>query len=155
MKTQDYHSSITTSVDPEKTLQSISRVSEWWTSHFEGQSQNPGDEFTVHFGKTFVTFTVTEVVAGKKVSWLVTDCNLEWLSDKKEWNGTRVVWEVSARNGVTQVDFTHQGLVPAVECYEACEKGWNFFIKYSFFKLITEGKGLPDAPGEVREKVMA
>jgi len=154
MKTQDYHSSITTTIDPKKAFESISRVPEWWTSHFEGRSQNPGDVFTVRFGETFVTFKVTEVVPGQKVSWLVTDCNLHWLSDKKEWKDTRIVWEVSTRDNLTQIDFTHIGLVPAVECYENCEKGWNFFIKDSLFKLITEDKGLPDAPREVREKAL-
>ena len=38
---------------------------------------------------------------------------------------------------------THVGLVPGIECYEDCEKGWDFYIKESLFKFLTEGKGLP------------
>jgi hypothetical protein len=38
---------------------------------------------------------------------------------------------------------THIGLVPGVECYEDCKKGWNFYVGESLFRWMTEGKGLP------------
>jgi hypothetical protein len=150
MEKKDYHSSITANISPAKAFECISHVEAWWTNSFEGKSQRAGDVFTVRFGETFVTFKVTDAVAGKKVSWEVIDCNLHWLSDKEEWKGTVVSWEVSAQRDVTKIDFTHLGLVPEVECYENCEKGWNFFIKESLFKFITEGKGLPDSPKPAR-----
>jgi len=150
MQTQDYHSSITAHTDAEKAFDSISRVSEWWAKNFEGKSQKPGDEFTVRFGETFVTFKVVDVVAGKTVTWQVVDCYLHWLTDKKEWNGTKIKWEISTSDNATQIDFTHIGLVPEIECYNDCSKGWNFFVKESLLKLITEGKGLPNAPQSAR-----
>ena len=84
------------------------------------------------------------MVPGKKIVWLVTDCNLTWLKDIKEWNGTRIEWKVSTVNNLTQISMTHVGLVPGIECYNDCEKGWNFHIGTSLFKLITEGVGMPD-----------
>ena len=39
----------------------------------------------------------------------------------------------------------HVGLIPEIECYESCEKGWNFFTGDSLLKLINEGKGMPEA----------
>ncbi len=57
---------------------------------------------------------------------------------------TRVTeWWTLNTNG-TQLSFTHIGLTPGVECYAQCEKGWNYFIGISLFKLITEGAGVPD-----------
>jgi hypothetical protein len=38
----------------------------------------------------------------------------------------------------------HIGLVPEIECYTSCVKGWDQYVKGSLFKLLTEGKGLPN-----------
>jgi hypothetical protein len=140
----DYQRSIQAGISPAEALSRISRVPDWWTKNFTGRSGNPGDRFTVRFGETFVDFQVSEVVPGKKAVWQVTDCNLHWINDKKEWKGTSVVWEVSSRNGATQVKMTHAGLVPGVECYGNCKPGWDFFVGESLLKLLTENQGLPD-----------
>lgn len=140
----DYHRSIQADISPAEALSRISRVSDWWTKNFTGRSQNPGDTFTVRFGETFVDFKVKEVVPGKKVVWQVTDCNLHWINDKKEWKHTSIVWEVSPNNEATHVKMTHVGLVPGVECYANCEKGWDFCVGESLLKLLTENRGLPD-----------
>jgi len=74
----------------------------------------------------------------------VTDCNLDWIKAKKEWNGTEVVFNISQKNNATQIDFTHIGLVPGVECYNDCEVGWDGHVKNSLVKFINEGKGMPE-----------
>lgn len=144
MKNQDYNISITAKVTAEEAFKSINSVSKWWAKNFEGSAQKQDDIFTVRFGETFVTFKIAEVIAGKKIVWLVTDCNLHWLKDKKEWKGTKINWEVSTKNNSTQVSMTHIGLVPEIECYTACEKGWDQHIKQSLLKLMTEGTGYPE-----------
>jgi hypothetical protein len=50
---------------------------------------------------------------------------------------------VYSKNGKTEIDFTHIGMVPEIECYEVCEKGWNGHIN-TLEKFINEGKGLPE-----------
>jgi len=140
----DYHCSITAAVPARDAFEKIARVGDWWAVHFEGRAQKTGDIFTVTFGETFVTFKIGEVIPDKKIVWQVTDCNLHWIKDKKEWNGTEIVWEVSSRGGATRIDMTHVGLVPGVECYENCEPGWNHHIKDSLFKLLIEEKGFPE-----------
>lgn len=82
--------------------------------------------------------------------WLVTDCNLQWLKNKKEWKGTQIEWEISTLDHSTRIDFTHVGLFPEIECYDDCRKGWNFYVTESLFKLITEGEGLPETPKDAR-----
>ena len=144
MKQQDYSSTITAKVTPEQAFERISRVADWWTKGFTGAAQKVGDAFTVRFGETFVDFEVSEVVPGKKVVWQVTDCNLHWINDKKEWKDTSVVWEASSDNGVTRVKMTHVGLVPGAECYDNCKGGWDFCVGKSLSKLLNENRGLPD-----------
>ncbi|HVW59578.1 MAG TPA: SRPBCC domain-containing protein [Puia sp.] len=141
---KDYHCSITAGVSAKEAFEKIARVGDWWAVDFKGSAKRTGDAFTVTFGETFVDFTISEAIADKKIIWQVTDCNLHWIDNKKEWNGTKIIWEVSSRNGSTQVDMTHVGLVPGVECYEMCKPGWDHHIKDSLLELITTGKGLPE-----------
>lgn len=76
--------------------------------------------------------------------WRVVDSNLHWITDNKEWNGTRIEWEVSSRNKRTKVHMMHVGLVPGIQCYDNCTQGWNFYVGKSLLKLLTEIKRLPD-----------
>jgi hypothetical protein len=143
MNQQNYQSSIAADFTPAEAFEGISRVNEWWAKNFEGSAEKLNDIFTVHFGETFVTFKVTESIPGKKIAWEVTDCHLPWLKDKTEWNGTTVMFEISPLSDGTQVTMTHIGLVPEVECFGACEAGWNEHFKGSLFKLLTEHAGVP------------
>ncbi len=102
------------------------------------------DTFRIEFGATWVNFKITEAIPDKKITWYVTDSFLPWLIDKTEWNDTEVVFEISATNDSTKIDFTHVGLVPGIECYENCEKGWTRFVTVSLPKFLNEGKGLPE-----------
>lgn len=143
MKNEDYHCSITVNITPQQAFGIISRVSDWWIMEVEGKTENLNDEFTVHAGTTWKSFKITEVVPNQKMVWLVTDCNLPWNTDLKEWKGTEIVWEVSTNNNSTQINFTHKGLLK-LDCGNQCMNAWGNYIKQSLFKLITEGKGLPN-----------
>jgi hypothetical protein len=143
MKKQDYTASILVKAAANKTFKSINHVAEWWTENIEGSSEKQDDVFTIHFGESFVTMKIVESISDKKVVWIVTDCYLHWLADKKEWKNTQIVFEISAGEGSTRIEFTHVGLVPLVECYDGCVKGWDQYFKNSLAKLINEGKGLP------------
>ena len=147
MKEQDYHSVVTANVSAGEAFERITRISEWWTAGVQGNSQRVGDEFTVRFGETFVTFKVVEIIPNQRAVWLVTDCNLHWISNKAEWKNTKLVWDLSSQNGTTQVTMTHIGLIQGIECYSDCAAGWNFYIQHSLLKLLAEGRGLPDRRG--------
>lgn len=139
---QSYHSSIVVNESAMEAYDKISRVNEWWAANFEGSAKNSGDVFKIWWGETTVTFKITEAIPGKKVIWLVTDCNLPWLKDIKEWKDTEVVFEISEENGVTKINMTHVGLTPEVECFENCQAGWNHYIQKSLFKFMEEGQGI-------------
>jgi hypothetical protein len=66
---------------------------------------------------------------------------MPWYSDKKEWAGTRLIFDLAEDNGETTLIFTHEGLTPNVECYKDCEPGWTHWIRTSLFSYFTTGKG--------------
>jgi hypothetical protein len=143
MNQQDYTTTIQSPASAKETIEAIDRVGAWWTSSFKGAAQKIGDTFNVRFGETSVTFQVVEHTA-TRIVWHVTDSLLPWLKDKTEWTGTDVVWEIAIDGDKTKVQMTHKGLLPKVECYEGCEKGWNFYVRESLRKLLVDGEGLPD-----------
>jgi len=150
IKSADYHAQISVAVPVHDVIEKIGNVSEWWAHQVEGPSKKLKDRFTVRIGETFVDFEIVELVPEKKLVWLVTDCNLHWIKNKKEWTNTKVVFEIGQEKGITQLDMRHIGLVPGIECYENCEKGWDFYIKKSLFNYLTTGKGLPETPMAAR-----
>jgi hypothetical protein len=153
MKNNNYQIRISVNADAKKAFENICNVAGWWTKNIEGSSEKLNDVFTVPFGETFVKFKIIELIPNKKIVWAVTDSYLPFVNDKKEWNNTRVDWEIAGDNDTTKITMTHEGLMPAVECYENCEKGWNFYTGESLKKLINEGKGMPDTPTNKRTQV--
>jgi hypothetical protein len=144
MKKQDYTATIVANVTKKIAFDAITAVGKWWTENIEGNTENLNDVFTVHFGETFATFKVVESIKEQKLAWLVTDCYLHWLKDKKEWKGTTLDFDLTAENDSTKITFTHIGLQPEIECYNDCRKGWDQYVKDSLLKLITEGQGRPE-----------
>jgi len=144
MEQKNYHSSISVKIRAAEAYKGTCKVAAWWTENIEGASEQAGDRFTVTFGDTFVTMKIVEAIPGKKIVWEVEDCYLHWLQDKQEWTGMKIEWEFQSFGDSTTIGMTHVGLIPEVECYESCEKGWNFYVKESLFKLLSEGKGVPE-----------
>ena len=143
MTGNNYHKTIAVNASQGEAIKKINQVI-WWKKDFQGNAGKLNDRFTVPFGeldgeKSFVDFVVSEFVPDKKVVWKVTDCNLPWFKDRKEWNDTEVVFELFEKDGKTEIDFTHVGLVPEVECYAACESGWNGHITTGLLNFINEG----------------
>lgn len=144
MKNQDYKISFTVDVPLHEVFQKINRVTDWWTDELKGYSEKVNDVFTVQFGDIHLsTQKVTELIPDKKVVWLVTDSKLTFVEKQQEWTNTQIVFELSQSNNQTHVDFTHIGLVPEVQCYDGCSKGWDYYINGSLFKYLTTGKGTP------------
>ena len=143
-KQQDFTYSLTVKASAKDALNKISQVNLWWAKDFKGKASKLNDKFSVHFGDTYVDFRISEVIPDKKITWLVTDCNLHWIKDKKEWKNTECIWTLTEKDGKTQIDFVHKGVTPESECYESCKPGWTHHLKDSLLKLIDEGKGFPE-----------
>ena len=147
MKNQDYHGSISTQIAPKEAFDKIARVSEWWSKHFEGESQKAGDVFTVRFGakgeKDMYKIQVTEATPGKRIVWKVIDSKQDWVKKPTEWTGTEIIWDISPEKEGARITMTHNGLNADLECYEKCVGGWNYLTSESLPKLLQENVGKP------------
>jgi hypothetical protein len=147
MEKNNFISSISAKITADEAIKRISNVPGWWGITFSGSSEKLNDKFIVTMGgDSFFNFTVAELIPGKRVVWLVTDCYMPWYSDKKEWANTKLIFDVTENNDVTNLSFTHEGLTPEVECYKDCAPGWTHWIKTSLFSYFTTGKGVFRAP---------
>lgn len=127
---------------PNAVFNAINNVREWWQGEIEGESFKLYDEFTyrmndIHYSKQ----KLIEVIPNKKVVWLVTDSSLNFITNKSEWTGTKIIFEISEINNHTHLQFTHMGLLPPIECYGDCSNAWEKLIQESLHSLITTGKG--------------
>ena len=142
MGNNSFNSSFAARIGAGEAIKKINNVPEWWGVTFTGSAEKQNDTFTVKMtGDSFFDFTVTELIPGKRVVWLVTDCNMPWYPDKTEWTNTRLIFDLDEHDGITELSFTHEGLTPEVECYKDCESGWTHWIKTSLFSYFTTGKG--------------
>jgi Activator of Hsp90 ATPase homolog 1-like protein len=145
-KNQDLTTTISVDRTPQEAYEAINDVRGWWSGEIDGPTDELGGEFTyrykeLHFSKQ----KVTELVPGKRVVWLIVDSRLDFVADKTEWNGTRVVFDIERKGDKTEVRFTHEGLKPAHECFEDCSTAWTSYVRGSLKKLIETGKGRPNA----------
>lgn len=144
MNNQNFTTAFTVDQTPEQVFAAINRVQDWWTGDIEGNTGSLGDEFSyrhkdIHYSKQ----KITEWIPDKKIVWHVVDANLNFTQDKAEWKGTDIIFEIAQKGDQTEVRFTHVGLVPQFECFDACSNAWGFYINTSLRNLITTGQAQP------------
>lgn len=143
---------------PEEVFAAVTNVRGWWSENLIGDSAALHDEFvftddSAYAGETvaeakegirFARFQLTEVVPGSRMVWRCVDSDLTFIDDRDEWTGTNVVFEITTDAQGTTLHFTHEGLTAAESaCFEACSRGWTFYITKSLPQLITTGTGQP------------
>lgn len=137
---------------PAEAFAAVNNVCGWWSGEIEGDTDKLNGVFTyrykdVHYSKQ----KVTELVPDRKVVWLVLDADLNFTKDRREWNGTRITFDIAKKGDKTEVRFTHN-LGPEHECFEACSDAWTFYVKESLRKLIATGQGKPNKKEGTRQK---
>ena len=137
MTAKNLSHSITVEQTPDQVFAAINDVRGWWTGAIEGPTAKLGDEFTyrykeMHYSKQ----KVTESVPGQRVVWRVTDSRLDFIEDKTEWTGTEIRFDIAKKGNQTELRFTHVGLVPGAQCYEACSGGWGSLVTGNLRTLI-------------------
>lgn len=142
---------------PEQVFEAITNVRGWWNENIIGDTTVLHDEFVFtadskYAGETaqakkdirFARFQLTEVVPGQRVVWHVVDSDLTFIDDRDEWTDTNVIFDITTDAQGTTLHFTHEGLTPEESaCFEACSRGWTFYITKSLPQLITTGAGQP------------
>jgi hypothetical protein len=146
MENQNFNTTFLVNNTPKEVFNAVNNVRGWWSEGIEGSTVKLNDAFTYHYQDVHrCRMKVIESVPDEKVVWLVLDNYFSFTEDKSEWKGTKVIFEISKQGNKTQLHFTHLGLVPAYECYDACVNGWSQYIQKSLLSLITTGKGQPNA----------
>jgi len=118
----------------------------WWSGQVEGRTDELGTEWSYEVPDLhFSAFRITELVPDRSVAWLVTESRIEFTEDKEEWTGTTVRFDIGTTDAGTEVRFTHEGLVPQVECYDVCRVAWGEYVTGSLRALIETGAGRPNS----------
>jgi len=162
MTTRDFTTTILVEQPPNEVFKAINNVRGWWSEEIEGPTKKLHDVFKYHFEDIHrCQLKLIEVVPDQKVVWQVMDnyfkpgifgdashkLPVKAISGDAEWVNTTIHFEISEKDGKTQIRFTHKGLVPEYECFEICENGWNHYVRESLQGLITTGKGQPNSTG--------
>jgi len=153
MDNQSYTTSFVVDQTPEEVFDAVTNVRGWWSEGIKGNTAQQDDEFTfevpdVHYSKQ----KLVEVIPDKRVVWLVTEATMTFLKQQDEWVGTKVIFDISKEGEKTKLTFTHEGLVPPIECYKFCMPAWKQYVEDSLFKLVTTGKGTPNLEGKTIDK---
>ena len=150
MKNKNFTTTLIVDQTPEEVFNVVRNVRGWWSGYyseeFEGNTEKLNDEFSFRAGggAHYSRQKLIEVIPNKKVVWLVTDSNLDFLEKKDEWTGTKVVFDISTKANKTQLVFTHDGLMPEIECYNSCAPAWSQYLHNKLLPLIKSDNGNTD-----------
>jgi len=143
-----YSKSVTITGTKDEIFKSLTlNIDKWW-----GEIDHPADKlestFKVSFGEAFWVFKVIEFQKNWMLTWECIESNQVHAGlkgVKEEWLGTKLHWNISSKdNQTTTVDFLHEGLVPAFNCYDVCSIAWDYFITDSLKSYIEKGIGKPE-----------
>jgi len=149
MTTKDFTTTILVDNTPEEVFNAINNVRGWWSEEIEGSTDKLNSEFDYHYEDVHsCKMKIIELAPNKKIVWSVLDNYFKFTKDKSEWKGTKIIFDIAKKDNKTEMRFTHEGLVPAYECYEICRDAWTGYIQKSLRNLITTGKGQPNATGK-------
>ncbi|RYJ40523.1 SRPBCC family protein [Flavobacterium beibuense] len=144
MNNQDFTTTIITDASPSQAYKAINNVRGWWSENINGDTDKLNSEFLYHYVDVHrARMKIIEMMPDKKVVWHVLDNYFKFTEDETEWTDTKIIFEITEKDGKTQVKFTHQGLVPDYECYQICNDAWTHYIQGSLKDLIEKGKGSP------------
>jgi hypothetical protein len=145
MKNTSYATSFIVDQSPDAVFAAIKDVRRWWSEGIEGRADTVGAEFVHHVAEIHrCKLRVLELVPGQKVVWLVLENHFSFTKDETEWQGTKIVFDIAKNGTQTELRFTHEGLVPEYECYEACSEGWGMYVGRSLRNLIATSTGQPN-----------
>ncbi len=142
MKNENFTTTIVVDQSPSAVFNAINNPRAWWSEGIIGSTDKLNDEWTYNFGESHRSkMKVIEMVPNNMVVWLVEDNFFKFTKDPTEWTGNRITFEISRVAERTQLTFSQIGLVPALECYNACRDAWTGFIQKSLRSLIVTGEG--------------
>ncbi|MFN8414726.1 MAG: SRPBCC domain-containing protein [Cytophagaceae bacterium] len=144
--TKDFTKSFLVNLSAPEVFHQVIDARAWWSGLFDeeftGSSNqlNKEFEFRAGDGLHYTKQKLVEVIPNQKVVWLVTESNLSFLQHPEEWVGTKLIFDIVEEKGKIKVTFTHQGLHPKVECYDACAPAWTQYLEQKLLPLLNSVK---------------
>ena len=144
-----YTTAIMVDQSPGEVFKAVNNVRGWWSEEVEGKTDELHAEFFYHYKDVHLAkMKIVELIPNEKIVWFVKDNYFNFVEDKTEWQGTKIVFDISKKGSKTQLVFTHHGLMPEYECYDVCKDAWTSYIQGSLKNLIITGKGQPNTKEE-------
>src|SRR5437879_8026917 len=104
MNDQAFATSFSVDQTPEEVFHAINNVRSWWSGEIDGDTDKLGAEFTYRYKDFHRT--------KQKITELIPGSNFSFVKEKSEWTGRDIVFEISKKDGKTEVRFTHVDMVP-------------------------------------------
>jgi hypothetical protein len=115
---KSYSFEIETHKSPKEVYGLLLEIKKWWSGIYDETIS----------GKSKKEQELTELIPYKKIVWEVIESNLSFLDNPKEWEKTKLQFDISEKENKTKITFTHAGLVPHIECFEQCSNAWTQYL---------------------------
>ena len=139
-----FTTSILVAAPVEEVYKAVCNVRGWWLNNIEGNTTRLNDEFKFYVqGRLQFHFKIIEMVPHTRIVWRVLNQSFKD-TPKQEWKDSTVLFEMTPTEKGTELRFTHQGLVPPMDCYAVCQNAWTNYIQISLFNFIEKGVGVPN-----------
>jgi uncharacterized protein YndB with AHSA1/START domain/ketosteroid isomerase-like protein len=139
LRVPGFRAEIRYAAPPEAVCDALAHPERWWSTSVDSD----GDRLRVNWRDGgFIEFRV----AGdppRTLRWTCIAQDDRNLPEPDEWVGTTASFSLAADGDGTLLRFTHEGLTPALDCFEMCERGWDHFLRRSVGQLLAVGQGLP------------
>ncbi len=122
-------------------------VRNWWTKFADISEEVGGiSDFRFPTAGFYVVAKNDQLQQNEVVIWKVIESRHpeeSGFDDLEDWVGTTIRFEIEQKNDQeSRLHFTHEGLTPKLECYEACENGWTHYLN-SLKDFVIDGQCEP------------
>jgi uncharacterized protein YndB with AHSA1/START domain len=143
----DYSSRVAFRSTPEQAFEAVASVDglrRWWTTRVSGTS-SVGEDIRFEFDglDEHIVMRIERIERPTSVAW---SCAVH--TGLQDWQGTRLFFDFGERGREgCELTFRHLGLSPKLECFEKCERGWDYFLR-SLVLYVDQGEGAPFGGGQ-------
>jgi ketosteroid isomerase-like protein len=124
----------------ERVFEALAHPERWWSTSVDAD----GDRLRMNWRDGgYIAFRVS-ADPPRGMIWQFVEQVDRNLPQPDEWVGTTAIFELAEAGDGTRLHFEHRGLTPALDCYDVCENGWDFFLRRSVGQLLETGRGIPN-----------
>ena len=143
---KDYQAVIDVEADAKAVRHAIhNEMHIWWSNRVElGQGTA-----TIRFYNSYVIFDFEPPQDSNQFSWVCREAKMiiQGVQDESEWQGTKLIWQVSELKNGTRIALTHEGLNAELECHEICVAGWRHYFENSLKDHLNGKPASPEISG--------